>query len=164
MRRVHQLAVFYCVLAGACSSQNTPATLDLCSVISNIGAYNRQRVRLSAFLGAGSEQDVLYDPKCQGGKPLVYVSMNPKISGDIKALRHVVGKKRYAWVVLEGVMRGPEPVKIDPKLPDWLKDRFKNSSQRYGHLDSFEMMIEVDRVVQVRDVDDGMSSTTKPKK
>jgi hypothetical protein len=119
----------------------------------------------SAFLGAGAEQDVLYDPKCQGGKPLVYVAFKPKVSGEMNALRRLVGKKRYAWVVIEGVMRGPEPVKVDPKLPDWLKDRFENSSQRYGHLDSLEMMIEVDRVFQVRDVDDGMAPAgEKPEK
>jgi hypothetical protein len=52
-------------------------------------------------------------------------------------------------------MRGGEPLKIDPKLPDWLKDRFKGSSQRYGHLNTFEMMIEVVKVVSAQNQDDG---------
>lgn len=165
MRAPCQLAIFCFMLASACSGQTVQAPLNLCSVASNIGTYNRQHIRLSAFLGAGAEQDVLYDPKCQGGKPLVYVAFKPKVSGEMNALRRLVGKKRYAWVVIEGVMRGPEPVKVDPKLPDWLKDRFKNSSQRYGHLDSLEMMIEVDRVVEVRDVDDGIAPAgAKPEK
>ena len=53
-------------------------------------------------------------------------------------------------------MHGGEPVKVDPKLPDWLKDRFKGSSQTYGHLGSFDMMIEVGRVVEAKDADDGI--------
>jgi hypothetical protein len=114
---------------------------------------------VTAFLGAGAEQDVLYDPKCRNGEPLVYVSFRPKVSGQMKALRRIVQKKRYALVTVEGTMHGPEPVKVDPKLPDWLKDRFKNAPKRYGHLDSLEMMIEVVKVVEARDVDDGM----KPK-
>lgn len=73
----------------------------------------------------------------------------------MKALRRIVTKKRYALVTFEGTMRGGKPVKVDPKLPDWLKDRFNGSSQRYGHLGSFEMMIEVAKVVSAQDQDDG---------
>ena len=57
-------------------------------------------------------------------------------------------------------MHGGEPVKIDPNLPDWLKDRFKDSSERYGHLGSLDMMIEIGKVVEAKDVDDGL----KPEK
>jgi hypothetical protein len=46
-------------------------------------------------------------------------------------------------------------MKVDPKLPDWLKDRFKGSYRRYGHLGSFEMMIEVVKVVSAQNQDDG---------
>jgi hypothetical protein len=102
---------------------------------------------------------VLYDPKCQDGKPLVYVSFQPKALGQVKALRRIVQKKGYALVTLEGTMRGPEPIKVDPNLPVWLKDRFKNSAKRYGHLNSLEMMIEVTRIIEARDVDDGMKSS-----
>jgi hypothetical protein len=122
----------------------------------NIRWYNGQRVRVTAFLGAGAEQDVLYDPKCQEGKPLVYVSFKPKVTGQMKALRRIVAKKHYALVTIEGTMHGGEPVKVDPKLPDWLKDRFKDSSKRYGHLDSLEMMIEVQMVIAAKDADDGL--------
>ena len=77
----------------------------------------------------------------------------------MKTLRRIVGKKRYALVTVEGTMRGPEPMKVDPRLPDWLKDRVKDAPKRYGHLGSLEMMIEVGRVIEARDVDDGL----KPK-
>jgi len=108
-----------------------------------------------AFLGIGAEQDVLYDPKCRGGEPLVYVSFKPKVTGQMKALRRIVKKKRYALVTVEGTMHGPEPVKVDPKLPDWLKDRFKGTTKRYGHLDSLEMMIEIGKVIEAKEADDG---------
>lgn len=157
-----------CFVAVALGQSRPSETVALCTVATNIRTYNGQQVRVTAFLGAGAEQDVLYDPKCQEGKPLVYVSFKPKVTGQMKALRRIVEKKRYALVTVEGTMRGPEPVKIDPKLPDWLKDRFKDSSKRYGHLDSLEMMIEVDRVIEAKDVDDGLppraAGTTTPRK
>lgn len=150
------------MMSGGCAvgicwgQQQSSGPMDLCTVATNIRAYNGQQVRVTAFLGAGAEQDVLYDPKCQDGKPLVYVSFKPKVSGQMKALRRIVEKKRYALVTVEGTMHGPEPVKVDPKLPDWLKDRFKDAPKRYGHLGSLEMMIEVSRIIRVEDVDDGL--------
>lgn len=144
---------------GICWSQPKPSEpVDLCTVAADIQTYNGQQVRVTAFLGVGAEQDVLYDPKCRNGEPLVYVSFKPKVTGKMKALRRIVQKKRYALVTVEGTMHGPEPVKIDPKLPDWVKDRFKDSQRRYGHLDSLEMMIEVGKVIEARDVDDGTRS------
>jgi hypothetical protein len=161
MRRLLIAAVMGGCVVGICLGQRQPSgTVDLCTVAANIRTYNGQTVRLTAFLGAGAEQDVLYDPKCQDGKALVYVSFKPKVSGQVKALRRIIEKKRYALVTIEGTMRGPEPVKIDPNLPDWLKDRFKDSSKRFGHLDSLDMMIEVVKVVQAKDVDDGLPKAT----
>lgn len=77
----------------------------------------------------------------------------------MKALRRIVERKRSALVIVQGTMHGGEPVKVDPKLPDWLKDRFKGSSQTYGHLGSFDMMIEIGRVIDAKAADDGI----KPK-
>jgi hypothetical protein len=155
MRQLLILALMGECVIGVCGQSSTLETVELCTVASNIKAYNGQQARVKAFLGAGAEGAVLYDPKCQDGKPLVYVSFKPKATGQMKALRRIVAKKHYAFVTIEGTMRGPEPVKIDPNLPDWLKDRFKDSYQRYGHLNSFEMMIEVVRVVSAQSQDDG---------
>lgn len=158
MRRFLMLTVIGGCAVGLCLGEDQrPRTLDLCTIAANIRALNGQQIRVTAFLGAGAEQDVLYDPKCQQGKPLVYVSFKSKVSGQMKALRRIVAKRRYAYVTVEGTMHGPEPVRIDPKLPDWLKDRFKGSSSRYGHLDSLEMMIEIARIIEVKEVDDGLS-------
>ena len=153
--------LFILTLIGGCAGgigcgQQLSGPVDLCTVAANIQRYNGQEVRVRAFLGAGGEQDVLYDPKCRNGEPFVYVSFNPKVTGQMKALHKIIQKKRYALVTVEGVMHGPEPVKVDPKLPDWLKDRFKDAPKRYGHLDSLEMMIEVQKVEEAKDVDDGM--------
>ena len=152
--------VLLVAFAGFCIAQDqSSVTLDLCSVAANLKAYNGREVRTTAFFAVGRENLVLYDPKCQDGKPMVWVEFKPKVAGQMKTLRRIVEKRHSALVTVEGTMHGGEPVKVDPKLPDWLKDRFKGSSQTYGHLGSFDMMIEVGRVVEARDADDGV----KPK-
>jgi hypothetical protein len=80
----------------------------VCTLAADIKAYNGQKARVTAFIDAGVEQDVLYDPTCKDGKPLVYVSFKPNVAGRMKALRHIVEKKRYALVTIEGTMRGPD--------------------------------------------------------
>jgi hypothetical protein len=157
---MRHLVLIALVLGGCstiCLGQNrASAAVDLCTVAANIRTYNGQQTRVTAFIGAGLEQDFLYDPKCDEGRPLVYVSLRPNITGKMAALRRILKRKRYALVTVEGIIHGPEPLKIDPKLPDWMKERFKDSTRRYGHLDSFDMMIEVVKIVQVKDVDDGI--------
>lgn len=156
MKRLFMLVVLVCGCGIGISRGQQPAPVDLCAMAANVKTLNGQQVRVTAFLGAGAEQDVLYDPKCRNGEPLVYVSFKPKVSGEMRALRRIVQKKRYALVTVEGTLHGGESVKVDPKLPDWLKDRFKDAPKRYGHLDSLGMMIEVGRVVAAKDVDDGI--------
>jgi hypothetical protein len=87
---------------------------------------------------------------------MVWVEFKPKVAGQVKTLRRIVEKRHSALVTIEGTMRGGEPVKVDPKLPDWLKDRFQGSSQTYGHLGSFAMMIEVGKIIEAKDLDDGV--------
>ena len=145
----------------SCSGQSLePRTVGLCEVTADVRAFAGHHVRVTAFLGMGAEQAVLYDPMCQHGKPLVYVAFGEKVTGQLRALRRIIRKKHYALVTIDGTMRGGEPIRVD-NLPDWLKERYKNSSQRYGHLGSLEMMIEVTRVVSARDEDDGLTSHTK---
>jgi hypothetical protein len=85
MRQLLILAVMGACLIGIYGQSPTSGTVDLCTVATNIKAYNEQQVRVRAFLGAGAEADVLYDPKCQDGTPLVYVSFKPKVTGQMKA-------------------------------------------------------------------------------
>lgn len=145
---------------GICWGQTQSAEpVDLCTVAANIRTYSGREVRITAFFGVGRENVVLYDPKCQDGKPMVWVEFKPKVAGQMKTLRRILEKKHSALVTVEGTMHGGEPVKVNPKLPEWLKDRFKGSSQVYGHLGSFDMMIEVGKVIEARAVDD----RTKPK-
>ncbi len=143
--------------SGFCTAQEqSPRTLDLCTVAANLSAYSGREVRMRAFFAVGRENVVLYDPTCQDGKPLVWVEFKPKVAGQMKALRRIVEKKHAALVTVQGTMHGGEPVKVDPKLPDWIKDRFKGSSQTYGHLGSFDMMIEIETVIDAKTADDGI--------
>ena len=52
------------------------------------------------------------------------------MDGKKKQLRQTLRKDRQAQVVLEGVFRGPESAAIDPKLPDWMKEKLRGSKQR----------------------------------
>jgi hypothetical protein len=140
------------------------AALDLCTVSANIQTYARQQIRLTAFLEGGYEGTVLYDPKCQNGSALVDVSFGSKVTGHMRALRRIVRKKHHALVTIEGTMRGPEPLKVDPQLPEWIKDRFKGSMKRYGHMGSLEMMIEVAKVIDAKDMDDGLAPNREAQK
>src|SRR5258706_9122218 len=159
MRRLRVVAMAGGCAVGSCwGQQQSSEPIDLCTVVTNIQAYNGREVRVTAFLGTGAEQAVLYDPKCRNGEPLVYVSFKLKVTGQKKALRRIIEKKRYALVTIEGTMHGPGPLNVDPKLQDWLKDRFKGATLRYGHLDSMEMMVEVTKIVVAKDVDDGLTS------
>lgn len=148
-----------CCTVGICWCQPAAGPVDLCTLAANVQTYSGHEVRITAFFAAGRESAILYDPKCQDGKPLVWVEFKPKVEGQMKALRRIVEKRHSALVTIEGTMHGGEPVKVDPKLPDWLKDRFKGSSQTYGHLGSFAMMIEVGKVIEAKGADDGI----KPK-
>ncbi|MCX6620773.1 MAG: hypothetical protein NTY38_06780 [Acidobacteria bacterium] len=150
------------LIAGGCAvgicwgQPQTSRSLDLCTVAANIQTYSGHEVRITAFFGVGRENVVLYDPKCQDGKPMVWVEFKPKVAGQMKTLRRIVEKRHSALVTVDGTMHGGEAVKVDPKLPDWLKDRFKGSSQTYGHLGSFDMMMEVEKVVEAKEADDGI--------
>jgi len=138
--------------SGFCIAQDqSPGTLDLCALAANLKGYSGRDALITAFFAVGRENVVLYDPKCQDGKLMVWVEFQPNVAGQMKALRRIVEKGHLALVTVEGTMHAGEPVKVDPKLPDWLKDRFKGSSQTYGHLGSFDMMIKVRKVVQAKD-------------
>jgi len=146
---------------GICFAQTEPPkALDLCTVATNIQTYHRRQVRIKAFLGVGAESTALYDPKCRAGELLILVAFNDGIlkskeKGPKELLRNTK-KKRYALVTIEGMLYGPEPVAIDPNFPEWLKDRLAGSVQHYGHLGSFEMKIDVEKVIDARDVSDGV--------
>src|SRR4051812_24083251 len=112
MQRLLVAALVGGCAAGFCWGQQQPSgPIDLCTVATNIQAYNGREVRMTVFLATGAEQAVLYDPKCRNGEALVYVSFNPRITGQMKALRRIIDKKRYALVTIDGTIRGPEPVK-----------------------------------------------------
>jgi hypothetical protein len=73
--------------------------------------------------------------------------------GRLGKLNKLLKRDGRAYVVLEGTFYGPEPMEIDPKLPEWFKEKAKGGAvRRYGHLDMFETMIEVTAVRRVEAV------------
>lgn len=144
---------------GLCMAQDQfPRALDLCTVAANLGVYSGREVRLTALLSVGAENVVLCDPKCQDGKPMIWVEFKPKVAGRMKALSRILKRERSALVTVQGTLHGGEPVEVDPKLPAWMKKRFKGVLKTYGHLNAFDMMIEVEKVIDAKSADDG----TKP--
>jgi hypothetical protein len=131
-------------------------SLNLCTLKEDIQRYQGQRVRLRAFLAVTFENSFLYDPKCRNGEPLSWFELKPKVTGKLKQLRKILEKRRYAFVTIEGIVHGLEPLEVDPKLPDWIKEKYKDSVKRYGHMNAYDIEIVIDNIVDVEDVDDGM--------
>jgi hypothetical protein len=112
------VAVMLACSVGVCVAQDqAPGTLDLCGVAAKVGTYSGHEVLIKAFLAVGPESVVLYDPKCQDGKPLIWVEFKPKTRGQMTALRRILKKRHSALVTVGGTLHGGEPVKVDPKLP-----------------------------------------------
>ena len=141
---------------GGAAAKDSARVLSLCELVDNWKDYNRKTVRVRAIFATGPEMDWLYDPACRNGKGLTDVEFRKNTKGAIKKLDQLISKgrgNRRAWVVLEGVFYGPEPYKnVDPKLPASIRERLEKSARRYGHMDAFETMIEVTRVVQATEV------------
>ncbi len=149
------IAAVVCYATSACSGQSLSAPLDICTIAANIKAYSGKVVRVTAFIGVGAEAAALYDPKCRDGATLFSVVFQPKVQGKMRTLSRILKRERHALVTVEGTIHGGEPLQVDPNLPDWMKERFKGSRQKYGHLNSFDIEIEVQRVIEAKDVDDG---------
>jgi len=157
MKRYFALLTVVLVLSsaiayGAVIPKKTAKVFKLCDVVENWKKYHGQKVRVRAIyeVGAGTW---LYDPTCRNGEALTYVSIRRQAKGATKRLEQIAAKDRRVWVVLEGIFYGPEPFKnIDPKLPAKLRAGLEKSHKRYGHLDSFDTMIAVTRVVDATEV------------
>jgi hypothetical protein len=138
---------------GAVAPKQDSRVLNLCQLVENWKTYNRQKVRVRAIYEVGAEQTWLYDPLCRNGEALTDVTFRQNVKGAAKRLDHIAAKDRRAWVILEGIFYGPEPFdKIDPKLPTSIKEKLDKSHKRYGHMDSFDTMINVTRVVETSKV------------
>jgi hypothetical protein len=93
-------------------------------------------VRLRGILAVGGEQVVLYDPECGKGMADAEVAVTPKFKSN-RRLYGLLKKNRRAWVVAEGTFYGPELAQIDPKLPQWMKDKLKGTMTRYRNKATF---------------------------
>jgi hypothetical protein len=135
--------------------------LNLCDLVDNWKKYHGHKVRVRAIyeVGAGTW---LYDPTCRNGEALTDVSFRGHTKGATKRLDRIAAKDRRAWVILEGVFYGPAPFdNIDPKLPAKLREWLEKSHKRYGHLDSFDTMISVSRVVETTKVADDIPASKR---
>jgi hypothetical protein len=141
------LVVAASTLPGSPSSKE-PQQLNLCTLVTDWQQFSGKTIRVKALFQEGAEQSSLSDPTCRNGEHLVFVSPTAHVEGKKGRLRRILRKDRQAEVVLEGVFRGPELAPIDPKLPESMKEKLKGSRLRYGHLGSFDMMIEVTKIVE----------------
>jgi hypothetical protein len=126
--------------------------LNFCEIVSHPDLYHRRKVLVKAIYRGGGGAG-LYDPDCNGG----HGWMDVEFAGSLKSsrlgkLNNLLKRDGRAYVVFEGTFYGPEPVEVDPKLPEWLKEKSKGAMRRYGHLGMFETMIEVTAVERVEAV------------
>jgi hypothetical protein len=148
MSKLFMTLVLAAPMVLAAPSGNEPQQLDLCTLVANWQKFSGKLIRVKALFQEGAEQSALSDPACRNGERLVFVSPRAHVDGKKGRLRRILRKDRHAEVVLEGVFRGPELAPIDPKLPESMKEKLKGSKLRYGHLGSFDMMIEVTKIVE----------------
>jgi len=132
--------------------------LDICTLDENIQSYQERRIRVSAFITEGFEYSFLYDPQCQEGKPLLHFELTSKIDGKVKAFKKLIKKKGYAFVTIEGIVHGPEPIPVDPKIEDRVKELYGGIMpvKTYGHFNAYKMSIAIDNIIEVKNIDDGM--------
>jgi hypothetical protein len=127
--------------------------LSLCDVVDNWKNYHEQTIRVRAVFAVGPEMGWLYDPACKNGQGLTDVEIRKDVKGASKKLDHLLLKEKRARVVLEGVFYGPDAyANADPKLPPAIRERLEKSPRRYGHMDAFQSMIDVTRVIEVERV------------
>jgi hypothetical protein len=134
---------------GSAAVKVASRTLAVCDLMGNVTNYHRQRVRVRAILSQGAEQSVVYDPACRVKEAFVAVEFPPRVRGRVKKLDSLVASDRRAWVGSRRDVLRAEPVSVDPKLPGWMRERLEGSTRRYGHLNSFETMMQIERVFQV---------------
>jgi hypothetical protein len=150
---------------GANAKAKDNRVLSLCDIVDNWKSYHGQRVRIRAVFAVGPEMGWLYDPACKNGEGLTDVELRKNAKGETKKLDQLLVKEKRAWVVLEGTFYGPEVYQnVDPKLPPAIRERLEKSPRRYGHMDSFQSMIDVTRVIEASavaaDVPAGKSNST----
>lgn len=153
---VASLFILSSSLAEASAQTKARPVLSLCEGVTHWQKYHGRKVRLRAVYeeGAGAW---LYDPACQDGRALTYVKFSARATGAVRKLETIAERDKRAMVIIEGIFYGPAPFeKIDPKLPEKIRKGLEQSHQRYGHLDSFDTMINVTRVIKV-DRADGIS-------
>lgn len=117
--------------------------------------YNGQKIRIDAIFAVGREQAWLYDPGIPD-ENLIDVEFDPHIVGLTRELDAILKKNRRANVTFEGFFHGPEPYKIDSKLPPWIQEKLRKGHTRYGHMGSFDYMISVTSVLRVAEVPSGI--------
>ena len=138
-------------LQGKVMPKQPSRVVRLCELVNNWKTYNRKKVRVRAIYEVGAEQTWLYDPACRNGEALTDVNFHQHVK--LLRLNQIVAKDRRAWVTLEGVFFGPEPFdRIDPKLPASIRERLEKSHKTYGHMGSFDTMIDVTRVIETVEV------------
>lgn len=132
------------------TDDNYSSVLTLCDLVQNSDRYDRKMVSVRAYYLVGAEQAVLYDPQCRHGEFLTFVDF-AKLKGKFsEKLKQLEKTDKRALVVFQGTFFGPEPVEIDPKLPQYIKDKLAGTKRRYGHMDSLETMIEVTAIKDVQ--------------
>jgi hypothetical protein len=132
--------------------------LSLCELVANWKEYNRQTVRVRALFRTGPEEDWLEDPAC--GDAATWVDFRKDLKGPYKKLDRIISMDKRTWVVFEGVFHGPELFEkneIDPRLPSKIREWLEKSHRRYGHLNAFDSMIDVTRVVEASQVAAGVA-------
>jgi hypothetical protein len=151
------VAAFCAVFARPADERAGGKTLTLCELAKHWSDHSGRRVRIRAIYTEAVVQERLYDPACpEAGELAVQWPAQSKvrIGKTVGRLNAVVARdaRKRAWVVLDGLYRGPEPYKeseIASNLPPAMREQMRKDHRRYGYMNCCEGIIEVTGVAKI---------------
>lgn len=145
------IAACCAVLARAADERAGGKTLTLCELAEHWSDHSGRQIRIRAIYTEEVVQERLYDPACPAAGELAVqwpAQLKGRIGRAVRRLNAVVARdaRKRAWVVLDGVYRGPDPYKeseIASNLPPAMQEKMRKDHKRYGYMNCCEGMIEV---------------------
>lgn len=146
-----------CVRRSISVPQEARTGMSLCEVLDNWQSHHLQPTRIQGIFATAFEASVLYDPNCRDRSIWVDFpsTVEAPVKGDTKRFKRLLGSRHQVSVVFEGIFHGPALYKdIDSRTPVAIRKIMEKSPIRFGHMGSYEFMLDLKRIVSVNPVHD----------
>jgi hypothetical protein len=138
--------------------QQTALGPSLCQVLDTWESHHLRQATLRGVFVTAFEASILFDPNCR--ERAVWVefptTIEPPVHGDVKRLNRLLSGRKGVLVEFEGVFYGPAlNTDIDPRMPAPIRELLERAPRRYGHMDGYDYMIGLRKIVSVNPVPRG---------